>query len=359
MMPTRQRVRLPRWLAVAVLVVGLALGLSGCRFSLQGLPRPGGLSGPHYRITAQFDNVLNLPIGAQVRVGDGSVGQVESISTQGYLAIVNMDIRRSVALPVGTTAQVRFDSPLGSEFVQLTPPTNGPPLGDGATITVAHTGTAPTVEDTFAALSYVLNGGGIQPLGVIVRELNTALDGHQAQARQLIEDLDSTLGVLAAHTTDLDHAIDTLRTVSQQLGSGAGVVGAGLAAAAPAMTVLADQTDAFNHLTADVSQLAAVAQQAVDSSGQNTVDDVRALVPVAQQLAALSTGLGPALQAIATFAQKLPTAVPGDYLQLSALVKGYLQNGAVPSQPATTGGTVPVAGSAGAVSLPALLGGGS
>jgi phospholipid/cholesterol/gamma-HCH transport system substrate-binding protein len=338
-------------LVLLLIAAALAVSLSGCRFSLQGLPRPGGLSGPHYRITAQFDDVLNLPIGAQVRVGDGAVGQVESISAHDYVAFVRMDIRESVVLPTGTRAQVRFDAPLGSEFVQLTPPASGPPLMDGATITVGDTGTAPTVEDTFAALSYVLNGGGIQPLGVIVRELNKALDGHQAQARSLIEDLDSTLRLLAAHTADLDRAIDTLHTVSQQLAGGADVVGAGLVAAAPAMTVLAGQTDAFNRLTADVSQLSAVAQQAVDTSGHNTVADVQALVPVAQQLASLKAGLGPALSAIATFSRKLPTTTPGDYLQLSALVKGYLQNGAVPSQPATT--TSPVA----SVSLGALLGG--
>lgn len=340
-----------RRLAPVLLAGVLAVSLSSCRFSLQGMPRPGGLSGPHYRITAQFADVLNLPIGAQVRVGDGAVGQVESISAHDYLAFVRMDIRQAVVLPVGTRAQVRFDSPLGSEFVQLTPPTSGPPLQNGATIAVGDTGTAPTVEDTFAALSYVLNGGGIQPLGVIVRELNKALDGHQAQARALIEDLDSTLRLLATHTTDLDRAIDTLRTVSQQLAGGSDVIGAGLVAAAPAMTVLAGQTDAFNRLTDDVSQLSAVAQQAVDASGSNTVADARALVPVAQQLAALSGGLGPALSAIATFARRLPTTTPGDYLQLSSLVKGYLQNGAVPSQPATT------AGPAAAVSLGALLGG--
>lgn len=340
-----------RRLAPALVVAVLAVGLGGCRFSLQGLPRPGGLSGPQYHLTAQFSNVLNLPIGAQVRVGDGAVGQVESISAHGYLAFVRMDIRRSVVLPAGTRAQVRFDSPLGSDFVQLTPPASGPPLRDGATIRVADTGTAPSVEDTFAALSYVLNGGGVQPLGVIVRELNKALDGHQAQARALIEDLDSTLGLLAAHTGDLDRAIATLRTVSAQLAGGADVIGTGLAAAAPAMTVLTGQTDAFNRLTDDVSQLSAVAQQAVDASGNSTVADVRALVPVAQQLAALSDGLGPALSAIATFAQKLPATTPGDYLQLSALVKGYLQNAAVPSRPATE------AGPAQAVALGALLGG--
>lgn len=349
-----------RLLAGLAVAIGLAVALSGCRFSLQGMPRPGGLSGPHYRITGQFSDVLNLPVGAQVRVGDGAVGQVESISTHDYVAYVRMDIRRTVTLPAGTRAQVRFDSPLGSEFVQLYPASTGPVLRDGATIPLAATTTAPSVEDTFAALSYVLNGGAIQPLGVIVRELNKALDGHQAQARSLIEDLDATLKLLAAHTTDLDQAIDALRSVSSELAGGAPVLGAGLVAAAPAMSVLAGQTAAFDRLTGDVAQLAAVAQQAVDTSGANTTADVEALVPVAQQLAALKDGLGPALQAIATFAQKLPTTTPGDYLQLDTLVKGYLQGGVVPHPPATTSsfGSTGSVGAMNPAPLSALLGGG-
>ena len=112
-----------------------------------------------------------------------------AISTSNFQADLTLDIKTSVRLPVGTTAQVRFDDPLGDEYILLQGPRSPPTataddssrfLAPGA----AHpreldTSTAPSVEDTFGALSLVLNGGGINQLQTIIGELNDTFNGNQ------------------------------------------------------------------------------------------------------------------------------------------------------------------------------------
>jgi phospholipid/cholesterol/gamma-HCH transport system substrate-binding protein len=323
---------------VAALATVLLCG--GCQLSLQGLPKPGGISGPHYVIKGEFTNVLGLPDGAEVRVGDVEVGRVESITTHDFKAYLDLAIHDDVKLPVGTTAQVRFDTPLGDDFVELTPPAGSPRafLKAGDEITAAATSTAPSVEDTFAALSAVLNGGGIAKLNTIVTEVNKALAGHQQQARRLIENLDATVAQLASHRRDIDRAIVSLRTLTAQLRHGDSEFTAAINAGAPAAHVLASQTAQFTRLLAKISDLSRVTLGVVHASGQTTVRDIRELEPLVQQLVALRALVGPGFTDIAKFAKLLPTAVPGDYLQLNVLVHGVLGKASkIPKKPPVEG----------------------
>jgi phospholipid/cholesterol/gamma-HCH transport system substrate-binding protein len=299
---------------------------SGCQLSLQGLPKPGGISGPHYTVRGVFTNVLGLPEGAEVRVGDVEVGRVQSISTHDFRAYLDMAIHQDVKLPVGTTAEVRFDTPLGDDFVELTPPAGTPNgyLTPGSTIGEDDTATAPSVEDTFAALSAVLNGGGISKLNTIITEVNKALAGHQQQARDLINNLDTTVAELASHRRDIDRAITSLRTLTDQLKAGDRTFAAAITAGTRAVHVLTSQVAQFTVLLRKVSRLSDVTLGVVHSAGDTTVHDIQDLQPIVRQLVALRSLVGPGFTNIAHFARKLPTAVPGDYLQLNVHVHGVL-----------------------------------
>ncbi len=159
-----------RRVATTAFAVASVAMLGGCALSLQSLPKVSGVNQPTYELHAVFANVLNLPDDAQVRVGAEVVGQVGNISTSDFQADLTLDIDKSVRLLAGTTAQIRFDNPLGDEYVMLTEP-GSPPSGvvtsqyiaPGALIPESETSTAPSVEDTFGALSLVLNGGGTEP----------------------------------------------------------------------------------------------------------------------------------------------------------------------------------------------------
>jgi ABC-type transporter Mla subunit MlaD len=109
--------------AALVLTVPLA---AGCGLSLSTLPAPAGISGPTYRVTAQFADVGDLTIGAKVKLQGVVIGQVQTITTKNFQANVAIDLETKFRLPVGSTFQIRFTTPLGEDFVSVTAPTAAP-----------------------------------------------------------------------------------------------------------------------------------------------------------------------------------------------------------------------------------------
>ncbi len=349
-----RRPNVARWGRAAALVgaAGALMASAGCGVSLQALPKLGGQSGPVYPLRATFADVLNLPAEAQVRSGVAVVGEVSSISVSNFQAHLVLDIRRGVRLPVGTTAQVRFDSPLGDEFVLLQPPagaTDGPWLTAGAVLDETQTSSAPTIEDTLTALAAVLNGGGLDQLQTIVSQLNAAFNGNQTQIRALLSDVDQVVASLATHRNDIDTALAAVGQLAQQLNTGSGTITAGINALEPALQVLSTENGDLTDLVNQVTQLAVVAQSVASTSGQLAVADVQALHPVLDQLVGVEQQIGPAFTDLAHFESLTPKIAPGDYLQLSLNAQAVLSN-----PPA--GAARPASGDGAAVST--LLGGG-
>jgi phospholipid/cholesterol/gamma-HCH transport system substrate-binding protein len=353
--------------ALAGALVGAA-ALSGCGLSLQNLPKLSSMAGSTYPVRAVFADVLDLPDDAQVREGAQVVGQVDSISTQDFKADLTLKIKRSVRLPVGTTAQVRFDDPLGDEYVMLqappvlesvgssaAPSRSGRPrfLAAGSVIPERSTSTAPSVEDTFGALSLVLNGGGINQLQTIIHQLNLAFNGNQPAVRSFLVSIDSGVHTLAQGRTSIDGALTALSNLSQELNGGRTTIATGIDAIAPAVRVLAGEDHQFSSLLSRLSDLGAVATTIARESGQNSVADAKALLPVVQQLEGVSAQLAPDLSDLARFEAETPKIAPGDYLQVSADVGISLPAGAFEPTPisSTAATAASVAGGAAAGTL--------
>lgn len=306
--------------AAGLAAVAVALVSASCGIGLQQLPTPGGPGGPTYQLHATFANVLDLPIGAKVRVGVAVVGDVSAITVRGFAAHTVLTITKAIRLPVGTTAQVRFESPLGDDFVQLRPPSAPATvhdLGNGAHIPESATTTAPSIEDTLTALAAVLNGSGLQQVQLIISQINDALAGNTGNVQALLDDLDHLTGSLAAHQGDIDAALSAMQALGAQLAAGSGTLAAGIGALTPATEELAADNGALDKLVASVNQVTATATQVVAQSGQQTVRDVQALVPVVTQLVGVDGQLGGDLATLAAFERAFPHATPGDYLQFS------------------------------------------
>lgn len=300
---------------------GMALLGTSCGLSLQSLPKLGGVSGPTYSLSATFANVVNLPANAQVRVGAFSVGDVASISVRNFQAVVIMRIKDSVKLPAGTTANVRFDTPLGEDFVLLQPPaTTSQParyLENGDTIAEAQTSTAPSVEDTFAALGALLDGGGINQLPTIISQTDLALNGNQQKIRALIESLNATVTTLARNTPSIDNALSAMAALSRELNAGTPTITAGIAALGPAVNTLAGETSDLQNLFVQLDKLSNTADSIIQASATGTVQTLRALQPLLDQLSSVQQQIGPALNAVTNLEAYTPRAIPGEYLQLS------------------------------------------
>jgi phospholipid/cholesterol/gamma-HCH transport system substrate-binding protein len=284
--------------------------------SLNVLPAPAAVSGATYRINAVFKDALNLTVGAKVKQNGVVIGDVTSISTHDYTALVHMRVSRKISLAAGTTAQVRFTSPLGEDYVALTPPADPstPSLADGATLPIADTSSAPSIEDTFAALSLLLNGGGLNQLGTIVAEVNTALHGRTGTVRDTINQLDNLVRSLDAHKTDIDRVLTALSKLSTELNAQRSTIEDALTTFPPAIQVLARQVSKLDALVVKIGQLGEHTKSVLDRGQAALMNDLDELRPSLDALVNVQGSLPSTMQSLIRFGQLIDRATPGDYL---------------------------------------------
>ncbi|GIJ52640.1 MCE family protein [Virgisporangium aurantiacum] len=300
----------------------LALALTGC--TVADVPLPGGApDGPAYRVTVEFQDVLDLVPQAAVKVDDVTVGSVEKIWLAGWTARVRIRIGRDVELPANATAAVRQSSLLGEKYVSLARPTTESARGtmtDGDTIPLARTRRSAEVEEVLAALGLLLNGGGLAQLQTINRELGTALDGREASTKDLLHQLDSFVGGLEAQKADLVRAIDALDRLTTRLADQRAVIGSALDALGPGLTVLADQRTQLTGALTALGELGAVGTRVVNATRDDLLASLRALQPTLQQLASAGDNLPRSLDFLLSFPfpPGVTGAIVGDYVNLGA-----------------------------------------
>jgi phospholipid/cholesterol/gamma-HCH transport system substrate-binding protein len=302
--------------------------------SLDALPAPKPVSGPTYRLHAVFRDALSLTVGARVKQNGVVVGDVTSISTKDYQAFVTMRITRKAPLPPGTTAQVRFTSPLGEDYIALTAPAAPHPgtLADGATLAVTSTSSAPTIEDTFAALSLLLNGGGLNQLGTIVGEVNKAVHGRTGTVRDTLEKLDEVVRSLDQHRDELDRVLSSVSSLGRRLAAERGTIDAALNDFPPALAVLASQIRSLDTLVVKVSRLGDRTAGVLARGQAALLADLDELRPSLDALVTTQGSFPSTMQSLIRFGQLIDRAVPGDYLNSMATINVLFDVDAVPVQ---------------------------
>ena len=101
--------------AVVLLVAGIFLAVS---LSTANVGRTSG-----YELTAKFNRVDGLAVGADVRVSGIKIGTVtgQSLRPDDFLAVVRMNIDKNIKLPIDSSAEVVSDGLLGSKYMALVP----------------------------------------------------------------------------------------------------------------------------------------------------------------------------------------------------------------------------------------------
>ena len=89
-----------------------------------------------YELTAKFDRIDGLNVGADVRIAGIKIGTVvdQDLDPVTFLAVVHMSIADAVRLPVDTSAGVVSDGLLGGKFMSLSPGAEDDVLGPGGEI---------------------------------------------------------------------------------------------------------------------------------------------------------------------------------------------------------------------------------
>jgi len=308
----------PRMRLTAALVSVLGLGLvTGCGPTMADLPLPGnGVSGDTIEITVRFDEALNLSQGAQVKVNGVSSGKVRSVTTKNFKAIATLDVRRSAHVREDASARLRYTTPLGELFVDVTNPTKGPEVKDGGALDPKRSTTAPTVEDALSSASLLVNGGGLNQLQTVTDQLNAALGGREDTVRDLLVRANTFLEGADATTGDIDRALRALAAVSKIASGNRATIRAALRDLRPAAQVLRENTSGFTELLAKLAEFSGTANNVVVQTRTQLLQMVREVSPVLQEFLNSSTLLGPSLRGLVGVSELLNNVVPGDYLSL-------------------------------------------
>jgi len=300
-----------------VVAVAVALAASGCaNATLRDVPMPKVVGGSTYEVTAVFGNVLGLPEQAAVKWDGATIGEVGTISTADYTARVGLQISDKFRLPSDVRAEIRFGSPMGEAFVELTDPPGGAgsSLPDGGVIPLKATSSAPSIGNLLSATSTLVTGGSYADMKVIITELNTALQGNGPGIRRLITELDGMVTRLNEHTAQFDDALDAMQRFSDGLADDRGLVGESLDKFEPAITTLSDQRTEILDLMTQLRKVSGTATETIDQTRESMLSVLADLEPVLDTLTENEATFRHIMRGIHDFAKATTSALFGLFL---------------------------------------------
>ncbi len=322
-----------RRVGAGALAALFATALSGCGVlrdfhGANSLPLPGTKGGGPgaYTVQAQLPDIQNLKQNSRVRVNDVTVGNVTKVELQDWHALVTMRLDGNVDLPANATATIGQTSLLGSVHVELAAPKDTPPVGklkNGSLIPLSAGGAFPSTEQTLAAVSMVLNGGGLGNVQDITKALSTAFSGREKDLRSLITQLDKFVGYLNDQKDDIIAATDSLNDLVGQFADQKPVVDKALKTIPDALAVLNHEREHLADALGELGKFSALAADSVNQTKENLVKELKDLGPVLQSLADSGPALTRSLDYFATYPFPKPTIskwIRGDYGNLTAVI---------------------------------------
>ncbi|MGW0250199.1 MCE family protein [Nocardia goodfellowii] len=319
--------------AVVALAGVAAIGVSsGCGFTVEELPLPKpGPGDDTYTVHAVFENALNLPDQAKVKIGGSDVGVVSNIRTKNFQAVVDLTIRKDIELPKGSSAELRQATPLGDVFVAVSKPKSDPGtqmLTDGDTLPLEVTSAGATVEELLISVSMLFNGGGIASLSRLTSELDSIVGGRGEQLAHLIKEMTGVVGSLNANTQHIDNVLGNFSTLATTIETRHNDLGQ-VADTLPQMIgAVAENNRALGDLLTKVATTSAALGDFSNTTGDQLGDLLVNLRNLMDALAATGDKFGYALDQLHTIRPKADASFKGKglatYATLTMLDVGLL-----------------------------------
>ncbi len=279
MMTAKKRLTVALAAAVSLTTAGCATnGLASLP-----LPKPGLSRGSGYTITAVFENALNLPAFAKVRLAGADVGQLETLEAKDYTAVATLRIRDGVELPKGSTVELRSATPLGDVFIAVKPPENSSGSGllkNGDVIPIENTAEAATVENLLTGAAVLVNGGAVQNLTDLINGAGKAAGENGGKNfRVLVDRTNQLLGTMDRRTDQISDSLTALSGLSRRIDEKNYVLVDLMTAAGPATNVLAQHTNQIADLvvqagatTESINKFPSI--NGTDNSGRSVIADL-------------------------------------------------------------------------------------
>ncbi|MFG1790705.1 MCE family protein [Nocardia sp. NPDC049149] len=297
----------------AVAGVGLT---SGCGLTVEKMPLPKpGLSGESYTLHAVFENALNLPDQAKVKIGGSDVGVVSNIKTKNFQAIVDLTIRKDIELPKGSTAELRQATPLGDVFVAVSKPKTTPGaemLRGGDTLGLDMTSAGATVEQLLISLSMLFNGGGVAALGKLTAEMDSIVGGRGPQLSHLITEMTGVVGSLNNNSARVDSVLSEFSELANTIEKRRGELGQ-VADTLPQMIgAIAENNRAIGDLLTKVATTSAALGDYADTSSQQLASLLDNTHQLMAALAKTGDNLGSTLDGLKEIRPKVDATFRGN-----------------------------------------------
>ncbi|OMC31201.1 mammalian cell entry protein [Mycobacterium sp. GA-1841] len=305
----------------------LLTSTAGCAFQgINSLPLPGAAGrGPDARVYhVEIANVGTLEANSPVMISDVVVGSIAKMKVKDGHADVEISIRPEATVAANAVATIGQTSLLGSSHLALDPPSDQSPVGHlpvGATLSLNESSTYPSTEQTLAAVSALINSGGLSQIGDIIHNMNTALSGHEPQLRDLLGRLDRLVGTFDAQRSDVVEAMHAVDRLTDTFGAQKEVLVRALHTMPGALDILIRQQPTFTTALRELGVFADTATQVVGDTQSDLVANLRNLEPTLCSLA----NVGPDLDRGLAFLSSYPLtqdfidrAVRGDYINLFA-----------------------------------------
>jgi phospholipid/cholesterol/gamma-HCH transport system substrate-binding protein len=175
-----------------------------------------------------------------------------------------------VVLPANATATIGQTSLLGSQHIELAAPEDPEGrLQPGAVIPLESAGAYPTTEQTLAAVSLLLNGGGVGQVQDITQAFSTAFTGREADLRSLITELDKFIAYTNDQKSDIIAAAESLNSLVGQVAEQKPVVDRALETIPEALQVLSDQRDQLSEALVQLGRFSALAADSVNQTKES------------------------------------------------------------------------------------------
>jgi virulence factor Mce-like protein len=293
---------------LAITGVASALVVSGCGFTPYDLPLPGGadLGDRPYTVKAEFRDAMDLVPQGGVRSSDVTVGRITDVRLKpnGWTAVVTMQLNGNTKLPDNTLATIRQTSLLGEKFISLDVPDDGAGygrLGNGDFIGLSRSSRNPELEEVLSAAALLFNGGGLDKINTITRELGALMDGREGDLRDFIKNATTFTEILDQNKGAVISALEKIDRFAKATSAQEDAIDEALRDIPPALEVVDDQRDDLVDMLEALDNLSDVATNVIKRAKKDTIQNLRDLEPILRELANGGDSLVDALRSLLAF----------------------------------------------------------
>ena len=223
--------------------------------------------------SAEFHNAGGLRAGDPVLVAGVPSGRVDSLSTDGGLAVVGFRLDRGQDLGEASTATVGLKSILGNRFLEVVP-AGGGDLGPDRRIGVARTTSPYMIDDMGGAVTELADGIDVDAVSALIDNLDSILPQDAEATGEAIDDIAAALGLMARDDDRMSRVIATTRELTGVLVSQEQSISALTDQSLVLVTVLTQRREALSAMVTSLEDLA----DRVSALLEDESDDVNQLL---------------------------------------------------------------------------------